>query len=214
MTAQRTDYAQLIADARDYCDDTGAEFIARQPALLANAMSRLQGDLNLSIWRRYVSHHVPSSQRRMTRLPEWLKLLSIRLTSVGGLRAQMEQRSRDYVLAIGGTGLPRCWAEDNENTILLGPIPDQNHPVEIEILKRLDVLSASNPENWLTMHAADALLWGFLVECEHYLVAPERVKEFQAAYGAAVERIKTELRGKRLEEYTPIREVAQAVGDA
>ena len=120
---------------------------------------------------------------------------------VAGIHA--ERRSYDYVKAYGGSGQPLYFYEDTD-LIYWAPVPDSGYSANIRQMYRPSPLSASNTTNWLSTYAADLLLWASLVECEAFLIAPERVAEFEGKYAAALGPFRGTWRDAQTRTYEPV----------
>ena len=59
----------------------------------------------------------------------------------------------------------------------------------IEYFKEYAHLSDTNPENWITQHASDLLLYGALLEAEAFIMTDERIPVWIEAFYKAVEDI-------------------------
>jgi hypothetical protein len=196
-------YAGLVAELQDIVEDTGPEFVANLPKIIARAQDQVQRDLGLAIWRRFESNSVDFNKAEYPRQGDWLQILSVHFPT---LVLWPEQRGLDWVRSFGSaTGKPRYWCEVNESAIRFAPIPDQNYPVEIEVMKKLPSLSSTNPTNWISENAADLLLLASLIGCEVYLASSDRMKEFMSLYQTLLDGAVRDLREGERSRYEPVR---------
>ena len=205
--AYSPDYTSLVAEVQSICEDTNAEFVANIPLFIARAQDAVQRDLGLDLWRGYSDN--PVTTAAIVRSTDWLIVRSLRITASN---TWLEKRHLDYVRMYGGsTGRPKVWAEDEEATLMVAPTPDTSYTIRVEYYQRLPVLSTLNPTNWITRNAGDLLLLMTLVNCQLYLVSPERVAEFTGLYQMILQSSVTELRDSERQRYSPVRNAPRPV---
>jgi hypothetical protein len=185
-------YSELVEEIQDICEDTNDEFVENIPRFIHRAQDQVQRDLGLALWRDY-QDDVPITAAEYARNTDWLIVLSIYLPVQNKF---LERRSLDYVRVYGGgtTGRPRFWAEDMENTLLIGPTPDASYSALVEFYKRLPALSGDNETNWITSNAGDLLLLQSLINAGSYLLSHERVNEYTGMYSVLMPQCQNELR--------------------
>lgn len=207
MAAYTTTYDDLVSDIMDIVESDEPEFVAQIPKIIARAQDNLQRDLGLEIWRSFPSVNTASGVATIVRDDDWLQVNSIFIPAQG---VYPEQRKLDWVKLYGAsTGVPKYWAEVDEDTIRLAPTPNAIYALEIEVLERAPALSDDNQTNWFTKHAADLLLLGCLVGAETYLVSQARVAEFMALYQGILRAAVKEMRTQERAGYEPTREASR-----
>ena len=197
-------YSELIEEVQDICEDTNDEFVSNLPKFIHRAQDQVQRDLGLSIWRNY-QDDVPIDDAEYARDTDWLIILSIYLPAHNKF---LERRSIDYVRMYGGgtTGRPRFFAEDMENTILIGPTPDASYAALVEYYERLPALAVdTNETNWITQNAGDLLLLQTLINAGSYLLSHERVNEYTGMYMTLMPQAQNELRDSERIRDMPLR---------
>lgn len=180
--AYQTSYTSLIADLQTYVDDTVDEFVAQVPAMVARAQDRIQLDLSLERWNIDVEDSLPAGQSTMSRRSPWLAVHSIFVVPAGKYAERRTPEWCRMLNASAASGHLRYWAENQEGSIMLSPRPLLNDAVVINVAQRLPMLTAMAPTNWIAENFAALLLWASLKECEHFLLSPERVAEFEGNY--------------------------------
>ena len=195
-------YTSLLTEVQDICEDSNGEFVANIPLFIHRAQDQVQRDLGLDFWRAYSLDTLTTGS--FTRNADWLIVRSLYLPASN---SWVQKRHLDYVRGYGGlTGRPRVWAEDQETTLLLAPVPDVSYSVRVEYYQRLAALVvSSNESNWITRNAGDLLLLQTLINAQSYLVSPERVQEFSGMYQAVLPAALSELRDSERHRDQPIR---------
>ena len=161
-------FSELVDEVQDICENTNDEFVDNIPKFIHRAQDQIQKDLGLSLWRDYFDLSISTAE--IARDTDWLIVKSIWLPDEEKF---LEQRTVDYVRRCGGTGRPKYWAEDMENTIIVAPTPDAPYDATVEFYARLAALSEANETNWITRNAGDLLLVQTLLNAGIYLVANE-----------------------------------------
>lgn len=178
MAQWQTTYAELASLVQTYCEDESTELTAALPGIINRAEERVLRDLDIDYFddRRTVS--TANGVATLNKTSDMISIQSVRLTSANGF---VMRRGYDYVKLYGGSGSP-IYFHDDEDQLIFAPVPDASYEVEIKYLSRPTPLSASATTNWLTKNVATLLLYAALKEAEHFLVAPERIAEFDQAY--------------------------------
>ncbi len=195
-------YSTLVSTVEDYVEDTSTEFVSALPGCINRAEERLFRDLDLVIWNETVSQSTSSGVATITKSFSESPVQSIWCAANYGV---LDPKPRSWIqdLQLGANGVPCCFFEDDTD-IILAPTPDSAYPIVITYAKRPTPLSGSQTTNWFSLNAADALLWATLIEAEQFLIAPERVPEFEAAYGKAIGPLRAYWRGVAQNMYEPI----------
>lgn len=207
MAQWTTTYAGLVSLIEDYVEDTSAEFTSAVQGCINRAEERVIRDLDLSIFNTTVSSTTSDGVSTYTK--PWTDAPAVSVFFSGSLTFA-ERRTRAWVQAHGGSGVPQYFHE-TETTIFWAPVPDGGYAFTITYIDRPDALSASNTTNWLTRNVADLLLYAALVECESFLISPERVQEFEAKYAQILGPTRGFWRDQAQNQYEPIAPVAQPV---
>lgn len=178
MAQYTTTYTTLVALVEDYVEDDSAELSGAIQGAINRAEERILRDLDLVYFNRYASGTTSAGVPTFTKSFTDSHVHTICLTAT---KTFLQRRTRDFVDAYGGTGAPIYFYED-QTTVRFAPTPDTTYDYQVSYINRPTPLSASNTTNWLTTNAADALLWATLVEAESFLIAPERVQEYEMKY--------------------------------
>lgn len=200
MAQWTTTYNALLDDLETYTEDDTAEFQSQVEACINRAEERILRDLDVSLFNAVTSTSTAAGVDTIDRPNPRAVIKSIYVTQSS---SHLIRRTLDYVQAHGGDGVPVYFHENAEH-IIMTPTPDAVYTLKISEDQRITPLSPSNQTNWLTENAADLLLWGSLVESEAFLIAPERVQEFEQKYASALGPIRAMLRDSMQSNYEPI----------
>jgi len=202
MAQWSTTYNGLLASIQSYVEDNTSEFMSEAQGCINRAEERIIRDLDLSTFNRVLDVGVSLGTQSVSKGFSDGSVLSI---FCSGAYGGLELRSRAFIqdAALGANGVPLYYAED-ETTLFLAPVSDASYTLSITYLLRPTPLSTSSQTNWLTGNAADALLWAALIESEAFLIAPERVQEFEANYAKSIGPLRALWRSNAQEAYEPM----------
>lgn len=178
MAQYQTTYSNLVSLLTDYVEDDSSEFSGMVAGAINRAEDRLIRDLDLVIFNFAAGGSTSDALGTLNKGFQDSHVHSILFTAAG---EHAQRRSLDYVKQHGGSGRPLYFHED-QTKVYWAPVPDGAYAYELVYTVRPTKLSDSTQTNWLTTNASDALMWAALVESESFLVAPERVAEFEAKY--------------------------------
>lgn len=209
MAQFTTTYSGLLAKIQSYVEDTTTEFSNEAQGIINRSEERLLRDLDLSIFNTTTTTSTSGGTSTVSKGFTDAPVQSIFCTSANG---GLEPRSRAYIndMGLGAQGVPLYYDED-QSTLYLAPVPDAAYTLSISYVLRPTPLSASSETNWITQHAADALLWAALVESEEFLIAPERKSEFENNYAKALGPLRAFWRSTPQISYEPVAPTPQPV---
>jgi hypothetical protein len=140
-------------------DPADTNFLEILPYTIDYAELRMQRDMDLSANSDYfIGGTLTAGQLRQPFALDLQVIDSITITN-GTNQINLTPVSRDFLLNMYNTTTfqdqPLYFAPFNPNEVLIGPIPDQNYPVQIFATVRFDRLSATNAENYLSQQLPD-----------------------------------------------------------
>ncbi|MBX3504407.1 MAG: hypothetical protein KF895_02935 [Parvibaculum sp.] len=206
--AYATSFNGLTQELQDLQEDASADFVAQIPNIIALAELTVVRDLDLEIFKKTLTGTLTASQRSQAKPAGLVKTDSLFITVAGRL-VPLEQKSRDYIdfYAPDATAeaVPIYWADLNQANWYLGPTPSDAYAYTARGPVRPDPLSSGNQTNWITDHVGDLLRFAALIECEHFLIDPQRAQEWKLEYSEKLDSALLEMGGQRRNKYTPLR---------
>ena len=105
---------------------------------------------------------------------------------------------RDFTPDSDTTGVPKYYAEFDEDTFILAPKPNSNYSFELHYTARPASLTAGSASGttWLSTNAPLALLYGSLAEASIFLKNYEGVQFYDKLYQEAMAALKIFEEGK------------------
>ena len=89
-------------------------------------------------------------------------------------------------------GIPKNYALYDDNSFIVGPVPDQNYSVELHYFYRPTSITAGGGSGttWLSTNASNALLYGCLIEAYVYMKGNQEMQaEYEKRYFQAISRL-------------------------
>ncbi len=97
------------------------------------------------------------------------------------------------------TGVPRFFAVFDEDTMILGPAPDDDYSIEMHYFRQPASLvdGGDGDTTWLSEYGENAMLFGALLQGYIYMKGDQDViKSYMEAYGKAIENLKLIAEGR------------------
>jgi hypothetical protein len=209
MASWTTTYAGLVSLLEDFVEDDSTEFDSAVQGIINRAEERILQDLDITYFDESRSTSTANGVASITKPSGTITVQSVFFTAAA---AYAQRRAFDYVAMYGGSGRPLYFYEDDDS-IFFGPVPDASYNCVVRIQSQPTPLSSSNTTNWIAENVAPLLLDAALVEAEKFLIAPERVAEFTAAYASKLGPARARWREQRGQSYEPVAPTPAPVKD-
>lgn len=207
MAQWTTTYNGLLALIEAFVEDDTAEFESAVIGAINRAEERILRDIDLAIWNETQSASTSNGVASFTKSFSGAPVQQIFFTASMDFATR---RSLAFIRAYGGSGVPKYFYED-ATRIYWAPTPDNSYAYQTTYLSRPTPLSVSNQSNWITENLADLLLYATLVESEKFLIAPERVQEFEASYNQMLGPARAFWRAQMQQAYEPVNPTPEPV---
>jgi hypothetical protein len=215
-----TTYAELTQQILDYTEtDTNVLTSTITNDFIEHAEMRLYRELDIDPFKKNATAVVTASTPFVT-LPgsipadfSTIRYITMYSSSgsLGGLtdneRIVLQKKDGSFLSEYWpnrqSTGIPKYYANYDEDSILLAPTPNAAYTIDLEYNAQPTGLSSSNTTTWLSNNAPTALLYACLVEAFKFLKGPDNMLVmYEQAYKNAIGTLATEQMGqKRREEY-------------
>jgi len=215
-----TTYAELVTQIREYTEtDSNVLTTTIINDMIEHAEMRLYRELDLDAYKKNATASLTSGTPFVT-LPGSIptNFSAIRIVtiyspsgSLGGLtdseRRVLRKKDVSYLSEYWPnrttTGIPKYYANYDEDSILIAPTPNAAYTIDLEYSALPTGLSSSNTTTWISNNAPTALLYACLLEAFKFLKGPaDMLATYTAAYTNAVKTLATEQMGqKRKEDY-------------
>ena len=186
-----TKLKQLI---QDYCDNSESTFVADLDDIIKQAEERILRLVTIPDFRKNVTGNVLAANRFLDMPNDLLAVLSFSVT-LGSTKSFMLQKDVNFLdeaFPASETGLPRFYGLFNDESFVLGPVPDQNYSSELHYrAKPESITAASSGTSWLGDNAENALLYGSLVEAYTFMKGEaDLLQLYEGRFQESVERLR------------------------
>jgi hypothetical protein len=172
-------YDAIIAETEN-TDDT---FIATVPIFVRNAEKRIYQAVKIPALRKNQTSLVQASNQYLTLPVDYISAWEVAMIDNDGAYSYMLPKDVSYIREAypnpTGTGLPKYYAQYDENTFLLGPTPSSNFGIQLHYFYYpASIVTATN--TWLGDNFENVLLYGVLVEASVFMKSDEDIMKAYA----------------------------------
>ena len=212
-------YTTLKTAVQDYLDSTETSFVTNLPTFITTTEERIFKSVQLDDFRKNQVGNLTASGAYLECPTDYLAPFSLAVidssSNYNYLLLKQVSFIRDYSPNASTTGLPKYYAEFDNNTFMVAPAPDSAYEVELHYYYRPASLTTTtgSETTWLSENAPNAMLYGSLVEACTYLKNYEAIPVYESKFQEALLGIKNLGEGKSTRDqyrYDEIRREPQA----
>lgn len=183
-------YTTLLSTAADYLERD--DLAASLPVFVRFAEKKCARVLKAQLATTTVTDTLTANNPLVTKPERWIETVSFTVMSANTVTV-LKKRARETIQQMYPdttvTGLPKYYAEWQENYYYLGQTPDQAYNFELVIYQEPVPLDSGNQTNYLTDVAPDLLLYSTLLEATGYLKNDDRLAVWQAARDESIQQL-------------------------
>ncbi len=185
-------YTTLKTAIQDYVESTETSFVSNLPTFITTAEERILKNVQLDDFRKNQVGDLVKDQPYLESPEKYLAPFSMAVIDSSNnynfLLLKQVSFIRDFTPNASTTGLPKYYAEFDDNTFILAPTPDSTYTVELHYYYRPDSLitTTGNETTWLSKNAPNAMLYGSLVEACTYLKNYEAIPAYESKFQEAL----------------------------
>ena len=166
-------YTQLSQSIQDYCQSTETSFVANIPNFVQLAEERIYNSVQIPAIRKNVTGTMTANLQYFQLPSDWLSTFSLAvIDSVTGEYEYLLNKDVNFIRASypppNSTGKPKYYAIFDDETMLLGPTPNQAYTAELHYYYYPPSIVNVNT-SWLGNNFESVLLYGSLREAYTYL---------------------------------------------
>jgi len=209
-----TTYSELVTQIRDYTEtDSNVLTTVIINDFIEHAESKIFRQIDFDVFRRYQTASLTSGDAFVA-MPgatptsfSYIRSVNIFSPSgsLGGLtdseRVFLEKRDQSFINEYSpnrtSTGIPKYYANWDNDTIVLAPTPNAAYTIELAYNAQETGLSSSNTTTWVGNNAPGLLLYACLIEAFKFLKNPEMVGMYRQAYQELLTPLAAEQIGRR-----------------
>lgn len=189
-------YAQLVDAIYGYLQ-TDANGIPTTDInnIIRQAEQRIYYDVQIPVLKKNVTGNMSAGNRYLSAPTDFLSVYSIAVNNNGTYEYLLPKDVgfiREAYPGTSTTGVPRYYAQFDNDTFLIGPPPDSNYEVELHYFYEPPSIVDAPTGTWLSQNAENALLYGCLFEGYTYLKGEADIVSLYATrYKEAIDSLKT-----------------------
>ena len=194
-----TTYSELVTQIRDYTEtDSNVFTTVIVNDFIEHAELRIFRDVDLDVFRKYQTASLTSGDAFVA-MPgatpssfSFIRSVNIFSPSgsLGGLtdseRRYLEKKDTSFMSEYSpnrtSTGIPKYYANWDNDTIILAPTPNAAYTIELAYNALPTGLSSSNTTTWVSNNAPQLLLYACLVEAFKFLKGPDNMLQTYESY--------------------------------
>ena len=209
-----TTYSELVTQIRDYCEtDSNVLTTTIVNDIIEHAELKIFREIDLDVFKKYKTASLTSSDAFVAMpgaLPvdfEFARYVHIFSPSgsLGGLtdneRVTLQKKDSSYINEYWpnrtSTGVPKYYANWDNDTILLAPTPNAAYTIELAYNAQPTGLSSSNTTTWVSNNAPQLLLYACLIEAFKFLKNPDMLNIYTVSYKEELQTMGQEQMGRR-----------------
>lgn len=212
-----TTYSELVTQIRDYTEtDSNVFTTVIVNDFIEHAELKIFRDIDLDVFRKYQTAALTSGDA-FVGMPgatptsfSFIRSVNIFSPSgsLGGLtdgeRRYLEKKDTSFISEYSpsrtSTGIPKYYANWDNDTIILAPTPNAAYTIELAYNAQETGLSSSNTTTWVSTNAPQLLLYACLIEAFKFLKNPNMVAMYTQAYQDVITPLAAEQIGRRRRE--------------
>jgi hypothetical protein len=185
-------YTTLKTAIQDYLESSESSFVTNLPTFITTAEERIFKNVQLDDFRKNQVGNLTSSGTYLETPTDYLAPFSLAVidssSNYNYLLLKQVSFIRDFTPNASTTGLPKYYAEFDDNTFIVAPTPDSTYEVELHYYYRPASLTTTtgSETTWLSKNAPNAILYGSLVEACTYLKNYEAIPAYESKFQEAL----------------------------
>jgi len=161
---------------QDYTENTESSFVSYIPTFIQTAEERIYNTIQIPALRKTATGTLTLNNQYLTLPTDWLGTFSLQLIYPSGVGTFLLNKDAEYMREAFPdatvTGTPTHYGQFDQNTLVLGPTPDQNYTAQLSYYYYpASIVTAGT--SWLGDNVQNVLLYGALREAYLYLKGEE-----------------------------------------
>jgi hypothetical protein len=203
-------YANLKTDIRNYTEvDSNVLSDSVLTSIVKKAENRIYREVDADDERKYATSNLQSGNRYVTIPSDLRNIRYVQLTNSSGEQVYLDKKDVSFIAEYYNTpstssGLPKYYANWDENYWVVAPTPDSAYSITMAYAKQPDTITASDSTTtYVSNKYEDLLLYGSLVETYGYLKGPaDMIQFYESSFQRALQSYALEQQGlRRRDEY-------------
>ena len=180
-------YSELSTAIQEYTENTESSFVSNIPTFVQLAEERIYNSVQIPAIRRNQIGSLETDNKYLSLPVDWLATFSLAVIDpVTDAQTFLLNKDVNYIREAypnpNTTGVPQHYAQFDENTLILGPTPDDDYNVELHYYYYPESIVTANT-TWLGDNFETVLLYGALREAYVYMKGePDMIANYENKY--------------------------------
>jgi len=197
-------YSNFLTQVRNYTEvDSNVLSDTLIAQFIRNTELGIAGAVDYDETRKYATSSFTADKRYLIMPSDFLIIRSLQVfstTDQTGTRNFMEKRDTSFISeynSSGATGIPKYYANWDDNNVVVAPTPDQAYAVQLNYIIDPPEFTSTNP-TYLSQYQESLLLHGVLTEAFSYLKGPmDMYKLYKDKYNEEIQAFALQQMGRR-----------------
>jgi len=197
-------YTDFLTQVRNYTEvDSSVLSNTLLDQFIRQTELEVAGKVDYDDLRRYATANFITGQRYLNRPSDELVIRSLQVfntTNASGTRSFLEKRDTSFITEYNGsgaTGLPKYYANWNENNFVVAPTPDNTYLCQLNYIIDPPHFTSTN-STYLAQYQDGLLLYGVLTQCFSYLKGPlDMYNLYKSKYDESMQAFALQQMGRR-----------------
>tara|TARA_R110000764_G_scaffold8731_2_gene28808 strand:+ start:1049 stop:1693 length:645 start_codon:yes stop_codon:yes gene_type:complete len=194
-------FTTLKSAIQDYTDNTEASFVSNMTNIIVQAENRIIKSVELPNFRKNQTGTLASSNSYLATPTDYLYPYSLAVIDSDSNYNYLLNKDVNFIReaypASATTGVPKYYAQFDDDFFIVGPTPDSGYTVELHYFYIPEsITAAASGTSWLGTNASEALLYGSLTEAYTYMKGEQDIlNNYEKRFKEALERLTLESDG-------------------
>ena len=194
-------FTTLKSAIQDYTDNTEASFVSNMTNIIVQAENRIIKSVELPNFRKNQTGTFTSGNAYLATPTDYLYPYSLAVIDSDSNYNYLLNKDVNFIReaypASATTGVPKYYAQFDDDFFIVGPSPNSGYTVEIHYFYIPEsITAASSGTSWLGTNASEALLYGSLAEAYTYMKGEQDILDnYEKRFKEALERLTLESDG-------------------
>jgi len=194
-------FTTLKTAVQEYMDNDESTFTSNLTNFIVQAENRTFNTIELNVFRKNVTGTATSGNTYLGAPSDFISPMSLAVLNSDSeysyLLLKHVSFMRNYITTAATTGVPKYYAQFDDNTFILAPTPNANLTFELHYLYQQSITVTSDGTSWLGTNAPDLLLYGSLVEASTFMKQDlNETTMFETRFQDNLVRLKTLMEGR------------------
>ena len=197
-------YSDFLTQVRNYTEvDSNVLSDTLIAQFIRNTELSIAGAVDYDETRKYATSSFTADKRYLVMPADFLIIRSLQVfstTNQTGDRNFMEKRDTSFISeynSSGATGVPKYYANWDDNNVVVAPTPDQAYAVQLNYIIDPPGFTSSNT-TYLSQYQESLLLHGVLTEAFSYLKGPmDMYNLYKGKYNEEIQAFALQQMGRR-----------------